>query len=305
MDDNQMNQNPYGQPTEPVNPYGAPVPEAAPAADANPYTSPVPEAAPAADANPYTSPVPEAAPAADANPYTSPIPEAAPAADANPYTGQPAMEPVQDPYGQPEQEMDMFGNPVNNSQPSAGQSYGSQPGMGGQDPYGQPQNIGGQDPYGQPQNMGGQDPYGQPQNMGGQDPYGQPQNFGAAPATGMNQSYGAGQTGGSQNYGSSPYSGNQTYSNSVPNYQTSSYTSAEPEDGKALGGLICSILSVLCCFGIITAPIGMILSRTAINAGNTSGKARAGWVLGIIGLIINILIIVGYIVFGIMVAKEM
>ena len=71
----------------------------------------------------------------------------------------------------------------------------------------------------------------------------------------------------------------------------------QPEDGKATGGLVCSILSLLiCCLGLILAPIGMVLSRQAINAGNTSGKAKAGWVIGIIGLIINALLVIGYIV---------
>jgi hypothetical protein len=71
----------------------------------------------------------------------------------------------------------------------------------------------------------------------------------------------------------------------------------QPEDGKATAGLICSICSLIfCCLGIILAPIGMVLSKQAINAGNDSGKAKAGWICGIIGLVLNILMIVGYII---------
>ena len=159
----------------------------------------------------------------------------------------------------------------------AGPSFGNEP-QPSVDPYGQPAQPS-VDQYGQPS-----DPYGQPaqptQPTGNMysanpgpapsaDPYTQPYNPTASP-----------------NYGQGNY-----------NFNGSS-TLGEPEDVKATGGLICSILSIVfcCCWlGIILAPIGMILSKSAINAGNTTDKAKAGWIVGIIGLVINILIILGYV----------
>ena len=202
----------------------------------------------------------------------------------NPYAGDPTgpsfgnePQPSVDPYGQPS---DPYGQPA---QPSA-------------DPYGQPS-----DPYGQPAQptQPSVDPYGQPSDPYGQpaqpsaDPYGQP-----AQPTGNMYSANPGPTPSADPY-TQPY--NPTAS---PNYGQGNYnfngssTLGEPEDGKATGGLICSILSIVfcCCWiGIILAPIGMILSKSAINAGNTTDKAKAGWIVGIIGLVINILIILGYV----------
>ena len=170
-----------------------------------------------------------------------------------------------------------------------GPSFGSEPqpsvapyGQPSADPYGQPS-----DPYGQPAQPSA-DPYGQPS-----DPYGQP-----AQPTGNMYSANPGPAPSADPY-TQPY--NPTAS---PNYGQGNYnfngssTLGEPEDGKATGGLICSILSIVfcCCWiGIILAPIGMILSKSAINAGNTTDKAKAGWIVGIIGLVINILIILGYV----------
>ena len=163
-----------------------------------------------------------------------------------------------------------------------GPSFGNEP-QPSVDPYGQPS----VDPYGQPS-----DPYGQPAQPSA-DPYGQP-----AQPTGNMYSANPGPAPSADPY-TQPY--NPTAS---PNYGQGNYnfngssTLGEPEDGKATGGLICSILSIVfcCCWiGIILAPIGMILSKSAINAGNTTDKAKAGWIVGIIGLVINILIILGYV----------
>ena len=193
-----------------------------------------------------------------------------PQPSVDPY-GQPAQ-PSADPYGQPS---DPYGQPAQPTQPSV-------------DPYGQPS-----DPYGQPAQptQPSVDPYGQPS-----DPYGQP----AQPTQTTGNMYSA-------NPGPAPSADpyTQPYNPTAsPNYGQGNYnfngssTLGEPEDGKATGGLICSILSIVfcCCWiGIILAPIGMILSKSAINAGNTTDKAKAGWIVGIIGLVINILIILGYV----------
>ena len=212
----------------------------------------------------------------------------------NPYAGDPTgpsfgnePQPSVDPYGQPS---DPYGQPAQPSadpygQPSDPYGQPAQPTQPSVDPYGQPS-----DPYGQPAQptQPSVDPYGQPS-----DPYGQP-----AQPTGNMYSANPGPAPSADPY-TQPY--NPTAS---PNYGQGNYnfngssTLGEPEDGKATGGLICSILSIVfcCCWiGIILAPIGMILSKSAINAGNTTDKAKAGWIVGIIGLVINILIILGYV----------
>ena len=145
--------------------------------------------------------------------------------------------------------------------------YGVEP----TDPYGQPAQPS-LDPYGQPAQPS-QDPYGQPAQPS-QDPYGQP----------------------SQQYGGSPqnsYNPSGYNNNGYNSYNSSGVMADEPEDGKAIGGLICSICSIVffffCCLGLILAPIGMVLCKQAMNAGNTTGKAKAGWIVGIVGLVLNIL----------------
>ena len=231
----------------------------------------------------------------------------------NPYAGDPTgpsfgnePQPSVDPYGQPSadpygQPSDPYGQPAQPSvdpygQPSDPYGQPAQPTQPSVDPYGQPS-----DPYGQPAQptQPSADPYGQPSDPYGQpaqpsaDPYGQP-----AQPTGNMYSANSGPAPSADPY-TQPY--NPTAS---PNYGQGNYnfngssTLGEPEDGKATGGLICSILSIVfcCCWiGIILAPIGMILSKSAINAGNTTDKAKAGWIVGIIGLVINILIILGYV----------
>ena len=290
-DNNQNNQNPYGSPFD-ANSYGEPF-------DSNPYGQPVDtDAGQPVEMNPYAVPVPESAPISE----EAPAPEAAPVSEGVPAPEAPAMEPVPEPGSdslQLDDNVDMFGNPIN---PAPQNPYG-QP-VGQQNPYGQPaqQNPYGQpmqqDPYGQPMQ---QDPYGQP--VGQQDPHGQPTQpaqdpYGQSAQTPYGQSAQTpyGQSAQQTPYGQpASYQSQGTYNN-AQNY-TTSYGDMQPEDGKATGGLVCSILSLLiCCLGIILAPVGMVLSRQAINAGNTGGKAKAGWVIGIIGLILNALLIIGYIV---------
>ena len=52
-----------------------------------------------------------------------------------------------------------------------------------------------------------------------------------------------------------------------------------------------ALVSILCC-GIILAPIGIILSATALRAGNKSSKASAGLIVGIISLVLNIVVLI-------------
>ena len=235
-----------------------------PVDNANPYGQPV------EDANPYGQPV------EDANPYGQPVD------NVNPY-GQPVDN--ANPYGQPVDNANPYGQPVDNTNP-----YG-QP-VGG-DPYGQP--VGGNS-YGQP--VGGNN-YGQP--VGG-NPYGQP--VGGDPYAPKPDPYGGDPYAPRpDNYGTSSYPPQQGYGQ--PN---NGFAGIQPEDGKATGGLVCSILSLICLFvcgtGIILAPIGMVLSKKAIDAGNNGGKAKAGWIIGIIGLVFNILSVLFWVLIFVIAANE-
>ena len=80
----------------------------------------------------------------------------------------------------------------------------------------------------------------------------------------------------------------QPYYNSAP---------AGSTKGKSIGGMVCGILGIVCCwiptvqiFTTILALIGVILSGVALKAkpvGSDKGMAVAGLVCGIIGLAIG------------------
>ena len=64
----------------------------------------------------------------------------------------------------------------------------------------------------------------------------------------------------------------------------------EPESGKAKWSLILGIIGILCC-----APCGIaaiVLSKQAQNAGNTSGQAKAGFILGIVAVVLWVVAII-------------
>ena len=184
----------------------------------------------------------------------------------------------------------MFGNPIP-AEPVGQDAYGQPINS---NPYGQPSQA---NPYGQPVNS---DPYAQTSQA---NAYSQPVNSDPYAQSTQTNAYSQSQTNAYSQPQQSAYQNQGTY-NSTQNYNTPNYyADTQPEDGKATGGLVCSILSlIICCLGVILAPVGMVLSRQAINAGNTSGKAKAGWIIGIVGLVLNVLLIIGYIaliVFGI------
>ena len=222
----------------------------------------------------------------------------------NPYAGDPAgtepvvndavsfdataSEPVSsvsasDPYGQPASSVSEPTAPVSSTPDSYGQPVPS---------VSEPTAPSTPDPYGQP-TQGIADPYGQPtpSTPSTPNPYGQPAGNVYTPSN----NYGGptnGYTGPTNSYGGNSY--NSSYNGTGYN---ATRPTLQPEDGKATAGIILSICSlVFCCLGVILAPIGMVLSKQAINAGNDSGKAKAGWICGIIGLVLNILFIVMYIV---------
>lgn len=212
----------------------------------------------------------------------------------NPYSGDPSFNPYAgDPAGTEPVVNDAVSFDATASEPVSSVSAS--------DPYGQPVPSVSEptapvsstpEPYGQP-TQGIADPYGQPtpSTPSTPNPYGQPAGNVYTPSN----NYGGptnGYTGPTNSYGGNSY--NSSYNGTGYN---ATRPTLQPEDGKATAGIILSICSlVFCCLGVILAPIGMVLSKQAINAGNDSGKAKAGWICGIIGLVLNILFIVMYIV---------
>ena len=177
-------------------------------------------------------------------------------------------------------------NDINN-QPTPMNPYGSQDPM---NPYGNPA----QNPYGGPVPTPGPSP---------SNPYGgptpNPGNAYGAPTPGMPYGNGGSATGGNTYTGPSPSNpyGGPVQGNAYGGPQVNSYGSnswdIQPEDGKATIGLILSICSlIICCLGLVLAPVGMVFSKQAINAGNTSTKAKVGWIIGIIGLVLNVLLVI-------------
>lgn len=177
-------------------------------------------------------------------------------------------------------------NDINN-EPTPMNPYGSQDPM---NPYGNPA----QNPYGGPAPTTGPSP---------SNPYGgptpNPGNAYGAPTPGMPYGNGGSATGGNTYTGPSPSNpyGGPVQGNAYGGPQVNSYGSnswdIQPEDGKATIGLILSICSlIICCLGLVLAPVGMVFSKQAINAGNTSTKAKAGWIIGIIGLVLNVLLVI-------------
>ena len=184
----------------------------------------------------------------------------------------PMSQPNQDPLGQ--SIIGEYGQPTS--------PYGQQT----QSPYGQPTSPYGQtakSPYGQP----GQDAYGQPTSPYGQpaqNPYGQ-STYGSYGQTSQNSYNSYGQA------ARSPYpaAGNQ-YNPGVTSYGSDE----EPAEGLAIGGFVCSIVSIF--FGIIVAIVGLILSKKAINEGNKGAMAKAGEVISIIVIILNVIAIIGFVI---------
>ena len=217
-----------------------------------------------------------------------------PQGPSDPYSGTEPQGPS-DPYSgtEPQGPSNPYaGEPQAPTNPYASepQDMGSQPTQGVDDPYGQPA----QDPYGQPIGAS-QDPYGQPAGPGpaqnsygqpGPTPYGQPQS-GPKPYGQNSNSFNSG----------SPY-GNPTVNQYGGNAYSMPPQKSTPGEGKAIGGIICSVLSILfcsLCFGVILAPVGMVLSKGAMNEGYEGGLAKAGWIVGIVGLVLNVLVIIFWI----------
>jgi len=137
-----------------------------------------------------------------------------------------------------------------------------------------------------PNNLGGQnnDPYGQNSgysNAQQNDPYGQNGGYGSAP---QNNQYG--QNGYNDPYGQNPY-------NSAPDfYSNVNQGFGEDNSGKATASMVCGIISlILWCIPIA----GLALSIVAITLGNKSkdsingGRAKAGCIMGYIGLTISVI----------------
>lgn len=81
------------------------------------------------------------------------------------------------------------------------------------------------------------------------------------------------------------------------------YTPA-PVNGKktwAIWSLVLSIMSVtVCCGGLIPAILGVVFANKSVNEGeDAAGMAKAGKIIGIIGIVLGVICIVGGIIAGI------
>lgn len=77
--------------------------------------------------------------------------------------------------------------------------------------------------------------------------------------------------------------------NNMQNYQQPVMQPATPDvSGKATGSLVCGILSVTCC-GWIMGIIALVLGNQALAVDATNGKAKAGKILGIIGIVLGVI----------------
>lgn len=183
-----------------------------------------------------------------------------------------------------------FQSPVQPQQPMSGsvvqpqQPFASQP-VQPQQPFGaQPQQP--QQPVAQPQGFGAQ-PQAQPQ-----------QPFASQPA--QPQQPFASQSGQPQGFGGQPATPPPGY---VPNAQPAYGAAVKPpaNTGKATGALVCGIAAIAICFlvPIIGAPVGLILGIVAIVLGGSFikqfgpfGRAKAGRICGIIGVVLSTLSLV-------------
>lgn len=150
----------------------------------------------------------------------------------------------------------------------------------------------GQQQYGQPgqgqQQFGQQQQYGQPDQ--GQQQYGQ--QYGQ-PDQGGQQQYGQ-QYGGQQQYGQQ---GQQGYQQPYQ-YQQQATQQGTPAKNNGVAALVCGIIGLCLCW---IPFIGLVLPIIALALGNSSrkalpdgerGMATAGWICGLIGLIITAIILI-------------
>lgn len=146
----------------------------------------------------------------------------------------------------------------------------------------------------------------QSQNVGGQYHYAdaaqQTQDAQQEEAAQQTYQYGSADQTGSYPYGDAgqqyQYSDNTTqnsgdqFTGGQQSYNAGNYTSypaagsngQQPAHGKAVASLILGIAGLVCCG--ICGLIGLILSISAKNEGNTEGIRTAGFVLGIIGCVL-------------------
>ncbi|MEO3775877.1 hypothetical protein ABGB16_03285 [Micromonospora sp. B11E3] len=184
------------------------------------------------------------------------------------------MQPGQDPYGQ--QPHDPYGQQPHDP-------YGQQP----QAPYGQQPTSGqpyGHDPYGQQP----QAPYGQQPTSG--QPYGQPTS---------GQPYGQPTSG--QPYGQDPYAQQQPYG-AAPTYPGAGYP--QPQGQQNTLGLVSMILGIasipLACCLYLGIPVGIAAvitghlgrQKAAQGLANNDSQAKTGFICGIVGAGLGILVLI-------------
>ena len=87
--------------------------------------------------------------------------------------------------------------------------------------------------------------------------------------------------------------------NPTPNYGTPGGAGGPPTSGKAIGSLVCGILSLgTCCIPLLSIPLGIVavvlgvMGKSDADAGRASGRglALAGLITGGIGALLSILL---------------
>lgn len=89
---------------------------------------------------------------------------------------------------------------------------------------------------------------------------------------------------------------------SAPSAPMPADATAPATSGKAIGALVCGILAILSCetvvFGIVLGIVAIVLAGSALKDRIGDGKAVAGRVCGIIGLVLSTLVLLSYLVLG-------
>lgn len=70
------------------------------------------------------------------------------------------------------------------------------------------------------------------------------------------------------------------------NYVNAPIVEEQPESGKATASMVCGIVGACLCGCMPLGVAALILAIMAKKAGNTSGKATAGLILGIVVLVV-------------------
>src|SRR3954447_15099265 len=109
-------------------------------------------------------------------------------------------------------------------------------------------------------------------------------------------------------YGQPPYSGQPQYPPyGQPGYPVPSYAAAPPNEGMAIAAMVIGIASfVMACgygIGLLGSPVALVLGRVSMKKIDASGGqlggrgfAQAGFIMGIIGTVLLVLVVIAVVV---------